>query len=402
MKKYKLIETMAETIPDVNVVKKSTLDSFKKEFGENATICVCAPGRVNLIGEHTDYNEGFVLPMALSMVTIIAAKPTESFQCSIISMSESLKSTSKAEFTIEKRELIKPGEPKWANYMKGVIANFPFNITTGFNAVVMSSVPMGAGLSSSAALEVATYTLLEVLTNNYAKDPKDKALICQKAEHDFAGVPCGIMDQFISVMGKDKNALLLDCRDLSVVHVPMDKIEDNYFLITNSNSPHKLSSSEYCKRRDTCYEAAKMLNKKSLREVNIQDLQHLKKLGASDIMLKRVQHVVKEISRTKEAVEVLKTGNYKKFGELMNESHDSLRNDYEVSSPELDVLVDCARSVEGVFGSRLTGAGFGGCTITLLKENAIPHVIEKIKQTYKGKATFYIAKPASGARKLNI
>lgn len=393
---------MAETIPEINTVKNLSLDAFKKKFGEDATICVCAPGRVNLIGEHTDYNEGFVLPMALSMVTIIAAKPTESFQCSIISMSESLASTSKAEFTIEKRELIKPGEPKWANYMKGVIANFPFEIPSGFNAVVMSSVPMGAGLSSSAALEVATYTLLEVLTNNYAKDLKEKAMICQKAEHDFAGVPCGIMDQFISVMGKDKNALLLDCRDLSVVHVPMDKIDDNCFLITNSNSPHKLSSSAYCERRDTCYEAAKKLNKKSLREVNIQDLKHLKSLGASDVMLKRVQHVVKEILRTQEAVEVLKLGNYKKFGELMNQSHDSLRDDYEVSSPELDTLVDCARSVEGVFGSRLTGAGFGGCTITLLKENAIPQVIEKIKKTYKGNATFYIAKPASGARKLDF
>lgn len=207
------------------------------------------------------------------MVTIIAAKPSLSLDCKIISLSESLKSPSKSEFKIENKNSIEPGEPKWANYMKGVIANFPHEIKSGFNAIVVSTVPMGSGLSSSAALEVATYTLLEVLTNNYAKVPSDKALVCQKAEHDFAGVPCGIMDQFISVMGKAGHALLLDCRDLSVNHIPMDELNDHAFLITNSNSPHKLSSSAYCERRDACYDAAKKLDIKSLRDASLDDLE---------------------------------------------------------------------------------------------------------------------------------
>ncbi|XP_034940508.1 galactokinase-like [Chelonus insularis] len=391
---------MASNIKKVDNVRVDALNTFAKEFGDEATCCVCAPGRVNLIGEHTDYNEGFVLPMALPLVTVIAGKPNGTNKCVIISTNESITTVSKIEFDVSNRESIKPGEPKWANYMKGCMVNFPVPIP-GFNAVVVSSVPMGSGLSSSAALEVATYTFLEALTGTEAKDPRDKALACQKAEHDFANVPCGIMDQFISVMGKEDHALLIDCRDLSVTHVPMDQFHDHVFLITNSNSPHKLSTSAYRERRDACFEAAQKLGKKSLRDVTLDEVETLKQQGAPQIMLKRVTHVINENARTLAATSAFQSGDYTKVGQLMNESHDSLRDNYNVSSPELDALVNAARKVQGVRGSRLTGAGFGGCTITFVLKTAVDEVIKSINESYSGKASFYIATPSGGARKLD-
>ncbi|XP_043289246.1 galactokinase-like [Venturia canescens] len=390
---------MAEKTMDVNDVRIKALQTFAREFGENATLCACAPGRVNLIGEHTDYNEGFVLPMALPMVTVIAGKPNDHKKCTIISVSGAI-ATSKAEFDVSSREAVKPGEPKWANYVKGCIANFHC-LPSGFDAVVVSTVPVGAGLSSSAALEVATYTFLEALTGNSSTDPHEKALVCQKAEHEFAGVPCGIMDQFISAMGQQGHALLLDCRDLSTVQIPME-IGNNVVLITNSNAPHKLSSSAYCERRDACYEAAKKLGKKSLREATMNDVAVLKAQNASEIMIKRARHVISEIERTQLAAAALQASDFTKFGALMNQSHDSLRDDYEVSSKELDALVSTAREVDGVLGSRLTGAGFGGCTVTLLREDSVDVVIQRIKEKYPGNPSFYIAKPANGARRLDI
>ncbi|XP_015108477.1 galactokinase isoform X2 [Diachasma alloeum] len=335
------------------------------------------------------------------MVTVIAGKPNGTNICTIISASSAgTMSVSKAEFDISEPAAIKPGEPKWANYVKGCIVNFP-NALAGFKAVVISTVPVGAGLSSSAALEVATYTFLEAITGQQASDPVQKAISCQKAEHDFAGVPCGIMDQFISVMGIDGHALLLDCRDKSVIQILMENLKDHVFLITNSNSPHKLSSSAYRDRRDACFEAAKKLGKNSLREVSLEDIKTLEKQGVSKVTINRVRHVINENLRTQEAMKALQTGDYKRVGELMNESHDSLRENYEVSSPELETLVNTARSVKGVLGSRLTGAGFGGCTITLLKEDCVSQVINTIKETYTGKATFYMAKPSAGARQLD-
>ncbi|KOC65144.1 Galactokinase [Habropoda laboriosa] len=390
---------MATTIPSANELKSEALQIFAKEFGENANVCVCAPGRVNLIGEHTDYNEGFVLPMALPMVTVIAGKLSHAKKCKIISLSETVGSENQVEFEANCKS-IKPGEPKWANYVKGCIGNFICDVPP-FNAVIVSSVPVGAGLSSSAALEVATYTFLEALTGVQSKKPEDKALACQRAEHDFAGVPCGIMDQFISVMGQEGYALLLDCKDLSTKQIPMSQINDYAFLITNSNAPHKLSSSAYCKRRDSCYEAAKRLNKKSLREVSISDIQVLQSQNVSEEMIKRTRHVVTEIQRTIDAVVALEKGDFNIFGQLMNESHNSLKNDYEVSSDELDALVTAAREIKGVLGSRLTGAGFGGCTVTLLKKDIIDKTIKHIKAKYSGNATFYIASPAMGARVLD-
>ncbi|OAD61941.1 Galactokinase [Eufriesea mexicana] len=383
---------MGTNVSNIDEMKSTALKAFVKEFGENANICVCAPGRVNLIGEHTDYNEGFVLPMALPMVTLIVGKLSNIERCKIVSLSETVSFENYTDFEVSSRKNIQPGEPKWANYVKGCIANFICDVPP-FNAVIVSSVPVGAGLSSSAALEVAIYTFLEALTN---------ALACQHAEHDFAGVPCGIMDQFISVMAREGYALLLDCKNLNTKQIPMSQMNDYVFLITNSNTPHKLSSSAYCERRDCCYEAAKKLNKKSLREVSLSDIEVLQLQNVSEKMIKLTRHVVTEIQRTVDAAVALEKGDLNKFGQLMNESHDSLKNDYEVSSVELDTLVSAAREVNGVLGSRLTGAGFGGCTVTLLKKDMIDKVINHMKAKYPGNATFYIANSAMGARILDI
>lgn len=199
-------------------------------------------------------------------------------------------------------------------------------------------------------------------------------------------------------MGKEGCALFLDCRDLKTKQIPMRQINDYVFLITNANVPHKLSSSAYCKRRDCCYAAAKILNVKSLRDATMDSIEVLKSQNVTEEMVKRVRHVISEIQRTVDATVALEKSDFVQFGRLMNESHDSLQNDYEVSSKELDTLVAAAREVDGVLGSRLTGAGFGGCTVTLLEKKAIDNVIQNIKAKYTGTPSFYIAQPANGAR----
>ncbi|XP_017887703.1 galactokinase-like [Ceratina calcarata] len=392
---------MATIVPDVNEVKLKALEAFTSKFKEHANICVCAPGRVNLIGEHTDYNEGFVMPMALPMVTVVVGKLGSDNKYKIFSLDKSIGQSNYYEFEATSRKNIKPGEPKWVNYVKGCIAHFACDVPP-FKIVIASTVPVGAGLSSSAALEVATYTFLEALTGVKPSRVEDKILACQRVEHEFAGVPCGIMDQFVSVMAKEGYALLLDCRDLTTKQIPMSQIKDYAFLITNSNAPHKLSSSAYRERRDCCYEAAKKLNKKSLREATIDDIRVLEEQKAPEEMIKRARHVVTEIQRALDAAAALEKGDFNEFGRLMNESHDSLRNDYEVSSAELDALVTAARGVDGVLGSRLTGAGFGGCTVTLLKKEAIDEAVKRIKAKYTGNAVFYIASPAMGCRVLDV
>ncbi|XP_012283926.1 galactokinase-like [Orussus abietinus] len=392
---------MATHVPDAEAVRIDALTKFKETFGQEATVCVCAPGRVNLIGEHTDYNDGFVLPMALPMVTVVAGSTSYKHDCVVVSFAEGIADEERrVEFSCENRFLVKPGEPKWANYVKGCVANFSCSLR-GFKAVIVSTVPMGSGLSSSAALEVASYTFLEALTRCFTT-PVEKAQICQRVEHKFAGVPCGIMDQFISVMGVENNALLLDCRDLTTQLIRIGNMDDYVFLVTNSNTPHKLSASAYQDRRQSCIQAAKMMGKASLRDALLADLEVLVKFEASETVIKRARHVITEITRTLEAADALKRGDLIAFGQLMNRSHESLRDDYEVSSPELDSLVSIAREVQGVAGSRLTGAGFGGCTVTLLKKSAVKPVIDRINLKYQGEASFYIAKPSDGAREMGV
>ncbi|CAH1793687.1 unnamed protein product, partial [Owenia fusiformis] len=388
------------TTESLNKLLFTAKTAFKSRFNEEPNVAACAPGRVNLIGEHTDYNEGFVFPMALPMVTVIVGKKTDTGLCRIETISKSIDSTKYIEFDIPSKSTPKKGKIAWANYVKGVIAFFQGNVPS-FDAVIVSSVPLGGGVSSSAALEVATYTFLQQVSGNTNDITlTQKALLCQKAEHEYAGMPCGIMDQFISTMGKEGHALLIDCRSMESKLVPLTD-PDVVVLLTNSNVKHQLTGSEYPSRRKNCENASKVFGKKSLREVTLQDLEG-KKAELDDITYRQVRHVVGEIDRTQEAATALENADYARFGKLMVESHNSLRDDYEVSCPELDQLVDAAMEVEGVYGSRMTGGGFGGCTVTLVPTHLISKTVQHMKDVYQGTPTFYVCKPSDGARPIPI
>ncbi|NXH48369.1 GALK1 Galactokinase, partial [Dicaeum eximium] len=369
-------------------------------FGSAAVVAVWAPGRVNLIGEHTDYNDGFVLPMALQLGTVLVGAPTQDRTISIMTTSAEADEPHRVQFPAPSPgSPLSPGKPHWANYIKGVIQHYRGGPVPGFTAVMASNVPLGGGLSSSAALEVATYTFLQQLCPDDG-DLVAKALVCQKAEHEFAGMPCGIMDQFISVMGKEGHALLIDCRSLQTVLVPLTDAS-LAVLITNSNVRHSLTGSEYPTRRRQCEEAAAALGKASLRDATLAELEEARsRLG--DEVFRRARHVIGEIARTAQAAEALQHKDYKTFGKLMVESHNSLRDDYEVSCPELDQLVAAALQVDGVYGSRMTGGGFGGCTVTLLEAGAAERAQKHIQEKYSGTATFYLTKPSEGAKALPL
>ncbi|XP_027728465.1 galactokinase isoform X2 [Vombatus ursinus] len=382
--------------PEVGALLEEARRTFHKEFGSAPTLAVSAPGRVNLIGEHTDYNDGLVLPMALELVTVMVGIPRLDGLISLVTTSEYADEPRQVEFPVPTAEQpLEPGMPRWANYVKGVIQHYPAGPLPGFSAVVASSVPLGGGLSSSASLEVATYTFLQQLCPDSGA-AATRAQVCQRAEHSFAGVPCGIMDQLISLFGQKGHALLIDCRSLETRPVPLSD-PGVAVLITNSNVRHSLGSSEYPIRRRQCELAAKALGKKSLREVDMKDLEAGKELLTKEEH-RRARHVVGEIQRTSEAAAALSASNYKAFGRLMVESHNSLRDDYEVSCPELDQLVTLALSVPGVYGSRMTGGGFGGCTVTLLEADAATRAMQHIQEQYKGTATFYLSKAADGAK----
>jgi galactokinase len=351
---------------------------------------VRAPGRVNLIGEHTDYNGGYVCPMALDRTTRIVAAPRND---ATIRM-HSLLANQTVEFSIA-REVPKDG-PEWSLYAKGsaeaMRVRLPEKITRGFDCVVDSNVPLGGGLSSSAAFEVAT--ALAVLTANHATmDRVELALACQWAEHTYPGVPCGIMDQFISAMGKAGHAMLLDCRDQSMRHVPLNQGNTSggvRIVISNSNVKHELTGGEYRERREQCEVAVRQLQKKHpkvelLRDVTPQMLEDAKS-NLGELVYRRSRHVVTEIARTIEFAASLEKQNYVNCGRLMLGSHASLRDDFEVSTPELDALVDIAQKVPGVYGARMTGGGFGGCIVALCKIDAVDALTEAIEDQYPNRA----------------
>ncbi|KAJ8399766.1 hypothetical protein AAFF_G00408710 [Aldrovandia affinis] len=384
-------------VPSVNDMVAEARRVFQANFGgQHPEVAVCAPGRVNLIGEHTDYNQGFVLPMALPLMTVVVGSQTPDQNVSVITATEAVEEPRRVDFVLPKdNQPLPPGKPSWANYIKGVVQHYRAQPLPGFRAVVVSSVPLGGGLSSSASLEVAVYTFLQQLCPDDG-DKVAKAVACQQAEHTHAGVPCGIMDQFVSVLGMEGNALLIDCRSLEATLVPLAD-PSLVILITNSNVRHSLTGSEYPSRRRQCEDAAAILGRSSLREASLQDLEDAK--GRLDsVTFRRAHHVIEEIKRTAEAAEALKRGAYRDFGKLMVESHNSLRDHYEVSCQELDELVSAAMGVEGVYGSRMTGGGFGGCTVTLLEADAVDRTIQHIKEHYSGSPSFYITKPSDGAR----
>jgi galactokinase len=372
---------------------------FQKSYGRPPRWIAAAPGRVNVIGEHTDYNDGFVLPMAIEFYSVMAAdRPVDGRE--VIT----LRSTLEPEVaTIDLSQPVVPGVPKWGNYPRGVVAGFLARGIQpgGLEVLLHSTVPLGSGLSSSAALEVCTATLLEAVTGT-TLDPVEKALLCQKAEHDFAGVPCGIMDQFISALGREGHLLLLDCRTRKTEIVPLQD-PSIALLIINTNVKHELSGGEYAERRAQCEEAARNLGVKSLRDVTVEQLENGKS-KMRDLVYRRARHVIGEISRTVRAAGSVRQSDWPAVGQLMYASHVALRDDYEVSCPELDAVVEIAEAIGekgGVYGCRMTGGGFGGCCVALVKASAVDEITKKISTDYKARtgitATIFSSRPAAGA-----
>ena len=376
-----------------------TANQFTKTYGRPPRWIVAAPGRVNLIGEHTDYNDGFVLPTAIERYAVMAADKAADGKNVV-----QIRDASGVEpAIIDLSTLLKPGTPKWSNYPRGVVAGFLKRDLNpgGLDVLLNSTVPLGSGLSSSASLEVCTATLVEAVTGRTIP-PVEKALLCQKAEHEFAGVPCGIMDQFISVMGRQNNVLLLDCRSHETQLVPMNDPAVS-LLITNTNVKHELANGEYAQRRAQCEAAVKVLGVESLRDATPEMLENAK-AKMDDVVFRRARHVIGEIERTVHAAEGIKASNWPTVGQLMYVSHQSLRDDYEVSCKELDAIVEIAEGIGvkgGVFGCRMTGGGFGGCTIALVQTEKIEAISAKFAADYKAKtgieATIFVTRPAAGA-----
>lgn len=371
---------------------------FQKLHGHPPRWIVAAPGRVNVIGEHIDYNDGFVLPMAIERYAVMAADSSSS-SSSISIYDAQFKETT----TIDISAPVTKGPPKWSNYIRGVLAGFQSHGVKipALNVVFMSTVPLGGGLSSSAALEVCAATLIEAATGG-AIDPVEKALLAQNAEHEFAGVPCGIMDQFISVMGRESRLLLLDCRSRKTELVPMDD-PSVALLIVNTNVKHELSGGEYAQRRSQCEAAAKILGVASLRDATAEMLECARD-KMDEVVFRRARHVIGEIERTVHAAEAIRNSNWPAAGSLMYASHASLRDDYEVSCKELDDVVEIAESIGvkgGVFGCRMTGGGFGGCAVALVKTENVGNITNQISAGYKVKtgieATIFVSRPAAGA-----
>jgi galactokinase len=377
-----------------------TAQQFTAACGRPPRWIAAAPGRVNVIGEHTDYNDGFVLPMAIDRYTVIAAAPAAG-GAQIIQLRSTMRNGA---VSLDLTRPVKPA-PKgaWSNYPVGVIAGFLARglDPRGFDALIHSTVPLGGGLSSSAALEVATATLLEAITGQKL-DPVDKALLCQKAEHEYAGMPCGIMDQFISVMARENHLLLLDCRSRRPELVPMTDSSMS-LLIVNTNVKHELTGGEYAKRRAQCEQAAKALGVASLRDADAEMLERARG-RMEEVVYRRARHVISEIERTLHAAEGVRASNWPTVGQLMYASHSSLRDDYEVSCPELDAVVEIAQDIGrkgGVAGCRMTGGGFGGCAVALVRTDAVGAVSERIASEYERrtriKPALFVSRPAAGA-----
>ena len=382
-------------------------EHFKEIFKQDDNIeSFFSPGRVNLIGEHTDYNGGFVFPCALDFGTYAIVKQREDKNFRMYS--ENFEDLGIIEFNLD--NLVYDKKDDWANYPKGVIKTFldkGFKIPNGFDVLFFGNIPNGAGLSSSASIEVLTAVILKSLFN-LDIDMVEMVKYCQIAENKFIGVNSGIMDQFAVGMGKKDNAILLDCNTLNFTYVPV-KLKDMSIVIANTNKKRGLADSKYNERRSSCEQAVAVLNKngvniKYLGELTVEEFNKVKHFIKDEDQLKRATHAVTENERAKVAVEFLKKDDIKTFGELMNKSHISLRDDYEVTGLELDSLVEAAWEEVGTVGARMTGAGFGGCTVSIVKNSEVDNFIKNVGKKYKEKtgleASFYIANIGDGARKL--
>jgi galactokinase len=386
-------------LPGVNQSSaQCAASAFQAAYGRRPDWIASAPGRVNLIGEFTDFNAGFVLPMAIERRTTIAAAANHSRR--IVLRSDQ----AAGEVVLDIDRPLTPGaDGSWGNYPTGVVAGFrQLGVALpGFDALIVSTVPVGAGLSSSAALTAATATVLEAACG-MRLDPVRKAQLCQDAEHDYARVPCGIMDPFISILGRAGHVLLLDCDAHAPTWIPLSEPGISV-LIVNTHVKHALASGAYAERRRDCEAAARALGVPSLRTATLEQLK-----GAADVLEERsvrcARHVISENARTGAAARCIRERHWEELGALMYASHDSLRSDYDVSCPELDCVVATARAIGvagGMYGCRLTGGGFGGCTVALVVSAAVEAVSEQILAAYTrrfGSApTLFVSRPAAGA-----
>jgi galactokinase len=384
-------------------------EAFRKQFGDREPRMFRAPGRVNLIGEHTDYNDGFVLPIAIDRETVVVAAANNSRRVRV----HSLNVEESAEFDLDN-----PGRKLrgiWLDYIEGVAQSLKSGGVdlVGVDMALSSDVPVGAGLSSSAALEISTGMAMLAISGididrlNAQVNRVELALAGQQAEHEYVGTRCGIMDQLIAACGLRGHALLIDCRSLATRQIPVDTSE-TVIAICDSRVKHELSSSEYNKRREECERGVEILSRalpgvRALRDVSLADFEMYKEWLPEPIR-SRCRHVVTENLRTLMASDALRSSKFEIMGQLMLKSHESLRDDYEVSCRELDALVEIATSIEGVRGARMTGGGFGGCTVNLVERHALEKFQEKVSGEYNKVTglipTIYISEPGDGAREI--
>ena len=374
---------------------------FKEVYGRDAESLYFAPGRVNLIGEHIDYNGGRVFPCALSFGTYLLAAKRQDSRMAFTSLNMPY-STVKGKDALER----KSGE--WTDYPLGVVKEFADRgfEPWGYDLLYWGDIPNRAGLSSSASVEVVTAVLLNDLSGA-GFDRIELVKMSQHAENDFVGMNCGIMDQFAVGMGRSGFAIALDCATLDYELVPLH-IDGYKLVIANSNKHHDLVTSEYNTRRAQCEKALEILRQRypvdALCALTPEQLEKAADLFSDEILYRRARHAVTENARVNEAIQALRTGDLSRFGRLMNESHHSLKEDYEVTGVEMDVLAEEAQGLDGVLGSRITGGGFGGCTVSLVREDAVDAFVRRLGEIYTGKvglrAEFYIADIGDGARKI--
>jgi galactokinase len=381
------------------------LNSFRDRFdGEQPPRLFRAPGRINLIGEHTDYNDGFVLPMAIDRDVVVAARANGTRSVRV----HSLNAGESAEFDLDN-----PGQKLrgiWLDYVEGVaqVLKSHGESLGGADVLLLSDVPVGAGLSSSAALEISTGMAL-LTVSNLEVDKIELALAGQQAEHIYVGTKCGIMDQLAATFGRKGHALLIDCRSREMTHIPLDT-SNTVVVICDTRVKHELSSSEYNTRRAECERGVEILQQvmpgiRALRDVSPDEFRTHEELLPEPVR-SRCRHVVMENERTLHAADALQAGDFDEVGRLMRESHASLRDDYEVSCKELDVMADAANSIEGVYGARMTGGGFGGCTVNLVRREALARFQKEVAARYyegTGKnPIIYVSEAAEGAREITV
>jgi galactokinase len=373
------------------MTREKVIHAFKEKYNTTPSWITRSPGRVNIIGEHTDYNDGFVLPMAINYATWIAFRPRDDSQIHITALDMGEK------YDFDLHQLDK-GAGGWREYITGVAwaLSEAGHQLSGWEGVISGNIPIGAGLSSSASLELALARAF-ALVSDLKWNPVEMALLCQKAENHWVGISSGIMDQLISAMGKKDHALLIDCRSLETQQIPLQ--EGTRIVILDTATRRGLVDSAYNERREQCEAVASYFNVKALRDITLDQLEMNDGL-LNNQLYQRARHVISANQRVMDAVEMLKSGDAPALGQLMNESHTSMRDDFEISRDEMDHMVEIAQSLPGCYGARMTGGGFGGCAIALVDEDHVEGFQEEIVREYQKEtgleAKVYISRAAEG------